>query len=381
MNHRVGQDSPTTVADSLSQIASSQSISGTGALHLAALLLRASSEYAGEKLPKVYIPEPTWSNHHQVFAAAGFDCIAFPYYDAQSKTLDWQLYRQTLSSIEPESIVILHACAQNPTGIDPSKDQWREIGQLLKTRKIFPIVDAAYLGFNSGNVDEDAFAIRHIVNDLSMDAAVCVSFAKNMGLYGKHPFPTRKGHDQTNLGTGERIGCTMVATSSEDITLNIQSVLERLQRSEISNPPAFGAKIASTILSNEELKKMWFDDLITMSSRIRDMRHALFDRLVKNGMSCHVPLIQLTKSKDAPGDWSHIVKQTGMFAILGLSSDTVLRLKGRSPPYMQQLKAQLTSHADQFHVYMASNSRISIAGLNTKNVDYVAESIKECLRA
>jgi aspartate aminotransferase len=136
-------------------------------------------------LPKIYIPEPTWSNHHQVFSSLGFSCESFKYYDHETRDLDIESYYSTLRNAEPKSIVILHACAHNPTGCDPTKEQWREIAQLMKARQLFPLFDAAYLGFNSGNYDEDAFAIRLFVGEMKMEAGICISFAKNMGLYGE----------------------------------------------------------------------------------------------------------------------------------------------------------------------------------------------------
>ena len=172
--------------DRFSQIASCQSLSGTGALHLAGLLLRACRE----TLPKVYIPAPTWSNHHQVFSSLGFPCESFQYYDPATRDLDVESYYSMLRRAEPNSVVILHACAHNPTGCDPSREQWREIARLMKERRLFPLFDAAYLGFNSGNFDEDAFAIRLFIGEMGMEAGVCVSFAKNMGLYGRRgPLP------------------------------------------------------------------------------------------------------------------------------------------------------------------------------------------------
>lgn len=163
------------------QVATCQSLSGTGALHLAGLLLARCHPVR----PKVYIPEPTWSNHVQVFSSIGFECESFSYYDKDSKTLDFESYLRTLRAAAPGSIFVLHACAHNPTGVDPTKDQWREIGDVMKERGLFPVFDAAYLGFNSGCFDEDAFAIRHFIQDLGLEAVVCASFAKNMGLYGK----------------------------------------------------------------------------------------------------------------------------------------------------------------------------------------------------
>ncbi|KAK5023282.1 Aspartate aminotransferase, cytoplasmic [Exophiala sideris] len=199
----------------------------------------------------------------------------------------------------------------------------------MKEKDLFPLFDAAYLGFKSGNIEEDAFAIRHFVNDLGMEAAIAISFAKNMGLYG------------------ERVGCTMFVTKSEEIALNVESVMEKVQRSEISNPPAFGAKIAAEILSDPRLRKLWYADLQTMSSRIAKMRANLYASLVEYG---------------APGVWDHIIQQSGMFAFVGLSPKTVIELRER------------------YHIYMADNSRISIAGLTDANVAYVARAIAECLR-
>ncbi|KAJ5638995.1 Aspartate aminotransferase [Penicillium longicatenatum] len=278
-----------------SKIATCQSLSGTGALHLAGLLLRACHT----TLPKVYIPEPTWSNHHQVFQSLGFPCESFEYYDHDTKTLDIEAYYSMLRQAEPNSVVILHACAHNPTGCDPSKEQWREIARLMKAQQLFPLFDSAYLGFNSGNFDEDAFAIRLFLGEMQMEAGVCVSFAKNMGLYG------------------ERVGSLLVSTNDKQVAMNTQSMLEMLQRSEVSNPPAFGAKIASQVLANDELRQMWFQDLMTMSGRIRSMRAALYENLIS---------------------------------------------------------------FEKHHVYVADNSRISIAGLNSGNVEYVARSITQCLK-
>ena len=116
----------------------------------------------------------------------GFQCETFSYYDYANKTLDIDSYLNTLKYADRGSVFIIHACAHNPTGCDPSKSQWREIGQIMKQRQLFPLFDAAYLGFNSGNVDEDAFAIRHFIGELQMEATVCMSFAKNMGLYGNY---------------------------------------------------------------------------------------------------------------------------------------------------------------------------------------------------
>ncbi|BCS18273.1 uncharacterized protein APUU_11101A [Aspergillus puulaauensis] len=307
------------------RLATSQAISGTGSLHLAGKILKYCS--TTPSLPKVYIPTPTWSNHHLVFSSLGFECVSFQYYSPASKSLDIDSYLATLRSAAPGSIIILHACAHNPTGLDPSIEQWKEIASIVQARNLFPLFDAAYLGFNSGDYDRDAWAIRHFVSDLGLEAAVCLSFAKNMGLYG------------------ERVGALVLATTDKEVAGNAQSVLESLQRSEISNPPAFGAKIAETIMRDDGLRGLWFQDLKTMSGRIQEMRRALFD-----GLNTY-----------SSGNWDHLIRQSGMFGFLGLSKDAVKTLK------------------DEYHIYMAENSRVSIAGLNTGNVDYVARSIAEVL--
>ncbi|KAI4762110.1 aromatic-amino-acid aminotransferase [Aureobasidium sp. EXF-3400] len=245
-----------------------QSLSGTGGLHLTGLLLKTCRGPS----TKVYIPDPTWSNHQQVFETLGFQCITFPYYDYRKKALDIDSYLSTLQEAEPGSIVILHACAHNPTGCDPTKEQWRNLGKIMKERHLFPLFDAAYLGFNSGSIDSDAFAIRTFVDELELEVAVCVSFAKNMGLYG------------------ERVGCVVIVSDSPAVAVKTQSTLEMIQRSEVSNPPAFGAKIASAILGSEDLRRAWYDDLNTMSGRIRKMRTQLFDELVNCGTSRLFPL-------------------------------------------------------------------------------------------
>ncbi|KIW29288.1 uncharacterized protein PV07_05113 [Cladophialophora immunda] len=166
-------------------------------------------------------------------------------------------YLEALRPAEPNSILILHACAHNPTGCDPTQDQWKEIGAVVKERQLFPLFDVAYLGFRSGNFDKDAFSIRHFVNGLGLETAIAVSFAKNMGFYG------------------ERVGATLFVTSTEEVAHKCESMLERLQRSEISNPPAYGAKIAAEILGDSLLRNMWFEDFKTMSDRIAAMRTSL----------------------------------------------------------------------------------------------------------
>ncbi|KAL4983355.1 pyridoxal phosphate-dependent transferase [Aspergillus falconensis] len=291
------------------KLATPQSISRTGPLHLARALIKYCTLKAKDRgvdaVRKVYIPSPTWSNHHLLFSSLGFKVIHFDYYNSATKSLDIDSYLSTLRSADPGSVVLLHACAHNPTGLDPDTKQWKEIGSMIKERRLFPVFDAAYLGFNSGDYDKDAWAI------------LCLSFAKNMGLYG------------------ERVGALIIFTAVPVVAKNTQSVLESLQRSEISNPPAFEAKIAEAILSDKRLRSIWFEDLKTMSGRISEMRRALFEGL------------------------NRYCTQSGMFGLLGYS--------------------RVSCVVHEYHIYMADNSRVSIAGLNTGNVEYVARSIAEVL--
>lgn len=227
------------------------------------------------------------------------------------------------------SIILLHACAHNPTGVDPTMDQWKELATIMSQKRHFPFFDCAYQGFASGDLARDAAAIRYFI-DQGFELLVCQSFAKNFGLYG------------------ERAGCFHFVTSAgPDATTTIQRIgsqLAILQRSEISNPPLYGARIASTVLNDPKLFAEWEDNLRTMSGRIISMRKELRSKL---------------ESLGTPGTWNHITDQIGMFSFTGLSEFQVQKLR------------------DEYHIYMTKNGRISMAGLNSRNVDHVAQAIKK----
>ena len=223
----------------------------------------------------------------------GYEVKHLPYFKAGA--FDFEGYMAGLRSASPGSAVVLHACAHNPTGCDPSRDQWREIAGLVRERGIFPIFDSAYLGFNSGSVDDDAWTIRHFVEDLKLEASVCLSFAKSMGLYG------------------ERIGLVSFVTRTPETARTVSSILENVQRATVSNPPAYGARIAAAVLGTPSIADQWAKDLVTMSGRIKSMRYKLFEEL---------------KKLQTPGDWSHLIKQTGMFGYTGLSRSQVAYLEG-----------------------------------------------------
>ena len=230
------------------------------------------------------------------------------------------------------SIILLHACAHNPTGVDPTKDQWKQIASIIRSKGHFPFFDCAYQGFASGDLNNDAWAIRYFVEQ-GFELLVAQSYAKNFGLYG------------------ERAGCFHFVTSpgsqAKDTTIRVASQLAILQRSEISNPPAYGARIASLILNDEGLFAEWEANLRTMSGRIITMRKELRSKL---------------EEMKTPGTWNHITDQIGMFSFTGLNEKQVLKIR------------------EDAHVYMTKNGRISMAGLNTHNIDYFAKAIDKVVR-
>ena len=241
---------------------------------------------------------------------------------------------------------MVHACAHNPTGCDPSWAQWEAIASIIAEKSLFPIFDAAYLGFNSGSFDDDARVIKYFIEDKGLEVAVCVSMAKNMGLYG------------------ERVGLAAFVTNFPESRAAAQSVLESMQRVTISNPPAYGARVATAVIGTPELRQQWMADMGTMAGRIRGMRNRLYEELEELG---------------TPGNWSHVVQQNGMFAYLGLSRTQVRHLEGRFVT-TNLLGPCANGIAEKWHVYMAASSRISVAGLNEHNVDRFAKALDETVR-
>lgn len=256
----------------------------------------------------------------------------YPYFSPQTKGLDFDGMVSAIESAQEGSIILLHACAHNPTGVDPTRDQWTQLATLLRKKRHFPFFDCAYQGFASGDLENDAWAIRYFVEQ-GFEMCVAQSFAKNFGLYG------------------ERAGAFHFVTGpspdAADTIARISSQLAILQRSEISNPPAYGARIASLVLNDPKLFAEWEANLRTMSGRIKDMRAALRRKLEELG---------------TPGTWKHITDQIGMFSFTGLYEKQVMRLR------------------EDAHVYMTKNGRISMAGLNTGNVEYFAEAMDRVVR-
>jgi len=304
-----------------------QTISGTGANHLGALFLSRFYKWNGE--PKVYLSNPTWANHFAIFKNVGIKPEEYRYFDSRTIGLDFEGMKEDIRSAVPRSVFLLHACAHNPTGVDPTPDQWTELTDLFLQNGHYAFFDCAYQGFASGDLNKDASAVRYF-EQRGVPMLICQSFAKNAGLYG------------------ERIGALHIVGSTKDEADRVKSQLSILLRSEISNPPAFGARLMALILNDSVLFQQWTDDIKTMAYRIIAMREELH--------------AILTKDLKTPGNWDHIISQIGMFSFTGLNA------------------AQSNAMIEKAHIYMTSNGRISMAGLNSKNVRYVAESLDKTVR-
>eukprot|EP01094_Clydonella_sp_ATCC50884_P030527 TRINITY_DN9_c0_g1_i2.p1 TRINITY_DN9_c0_g1~~TRINITY_DN9_c0_g1_i2.p1 ORF type:complete len:440 (+),score=129.00 TRINITY_DN9_c0_g1_i2:41-1321(+) len=298
-----------------------QSLSGTGALRLIGEFL---ARYQPDR--KLLMPNPTWANHAPTFKAGGLaDQDSYRYYDPSTCGLDFDGFAEDIDRAAEGSIVLLHACAHNPTGVDPSADQWKEISAIMKKRNHIALFDSAYQGFASGDCDRDAQAVRQFVND-GHNVIVCQSFAKNFGLYGT------------------RTGALTIVAANEAEAERVSSQLKIHIRSMYSNPPCHGSRIVAEVLNDPELNKLWLREVKSMADRIISMRHTLVDNL------------------DAAGstrDWKHITDQIGMFTFTGLKPDEVDRLR------------------EEYHIYMTKNGRVSVAGITTSNVKYLADSIHE----
>ncbi|KAJ5545002.1 pyridoxal phosphate-dependent transferase [Penicillium sp. DV-2018c] len=311
------------------RVVSIQTVSGTGANRLGAELLARNV-----RPPCVWIPDPTWANHYAIWELAGVPHKSYPYYDASRKSFNFEGTFCTLEeSASEKDVVILHACAHNPTGADPTQEQWKMLARLCKDKGLIPFFDLAYQGFASGDAKKDAWAIRHFFYEAQkVEFCVAQSFSKNFGLYG------------------QRVGALHVvlsSTATEEVSDKVLSNLCHLVRGEYSMAPRGGAEIVKRVLGNDKLRKKWQEDLTTMSQRIQQMRHALFNELSR---------------LNTPGEWTHVINQIGMFSYIGLTE--------------HQVKIMTEKH----HIYMLKSGRISISGLNQHNVRYVAMAIDDVVR-
>jgi len=300
--------------------ANTQTISGTGALKIGAEYL---GKFQGNK--QIYLPKPSWGNHTPIFKNSGLDVQGYTYYKPEGCSLDFDGMIGDIKKMPVGSTIVLHACAHNPTGVDPNAEQWAEISKVCKDQGLLVFFDMAYQGFASGSVDKDATAVRQFVND-GHKVLLAQSFAKNMGLYG------------------ERVGAFTVMANDLEEAKRIESQLKIIIRPIYSNPPFGGARLVNTIMNDADLHAMWLEDVKGMADRIIDMRAKLTDGLVSRGSS---------------HDWSHINNQIGMFCFTGLKKEQVQKLW------------------DEHSVYLTLDGRVSVAGVTSGNVDYLANAIHE----
>ncbi len=298
-----------------------QAPGGSGSLRVAAgVVLRAAPGAT------VWVSEPTWANHVPLLGGAGLDLKSHPYYDTTRHVLDIDGMLSTLEAAAPGDLLLLHACCHNPSGLDPTEEDWRRIADLVVDKQLVPFIDMAYQGFATG-VDEDAFIIRHLAERVP-EMIVCNSCSKNFGLYR------------------DRVGTVSLLAADKDRRDIVHSQASIVVRTLYSVPPDHGAAVVSIILNDDSLRANWLVELGEMRERLRSMRELLNDAL-----SRHAP--------DA--DFSHLVRASGMFCFLGVSKEQVQRLK------------------KEFGIYMVDSSRINVAGITEANVDYLASSIAAVL--
>ena len=298
-----------------------QAVGGTSALRIGAdFLLQETSQ-------TIYISTPTWPNHRLIFTRCGMNVKNYRYYDDVEKVLDFQGMCDDLSQMPEGSIIVLHGICHNPTGIDLKMDQWKTLSALIKHHRLIPFFDLAYQGF-SGSLDQDAEAVRLFATE-GHEMLVANSFSKNFGLYC------------------ERVGSIAVITNKTDLLPNIASQVKQLIRANYSNPPRHGALIVAEVLQSPFLKTLWIDDLSAMRDRMQLMRKQLI-----LGLS----------SKNSARDWSFLEGQQGFFSFSGLTTNQVSRM------------------IEKYAIYMPTNGRINVAGLNHHNLDYVINAIHEIVR-
>lgn len=302
-----------------------QTLSGTGAVALA-------SNFIAQFITKnIWLPNLSWPNHDNIFTRNGLkNNYRYSYYDLASGTLSVDKWLSELKEVVPKSstphCILLHACCHNPTGLDPTREDWAKIIDTIHELNMIPIIDMAYQGLESGNLIEDAYVIRECLSgrDWRNGIYICQSFAKNMGLYG------------------ERIGSLSVITPSKAPSTTkaaIDSQLRQIIRSMYSSPPGYGSRVANLVLADKSLKQQWFSDVESMVNRLKSVRIQMFEKL----------------------NWPSIIdfeQQHGMFYFTRFNQKQVDQLK------------------TQFSVYLTNDGRLSLSGINNSNINYVCEALE-----
>jgi aspartate aminotransferase len=303
------------------RVCSVQTPGGTGALRVAGDFMRS---VAG--IRDIWVSDPTWTNHFGIFQACGIQVHSYPYFDAGSNGLAFDNMLQTLQTVASGQAVLLHGCCHNPTGIDPSSTQWQKIAELCKEKNLLPVIDFAYQGFGDG-LEEDALAVR-IFSSMGINCLICSSFSKNFGLYQ------------------DRIGALTVICSDVMESEVVLSQLKAVVRTNYSNPPAHGAAVIATILTDESLRSLWKRELKDMCSRINTMRSRF---------------VECAREAGVAQDFSFLKQQKGMFSYSGLTKE--------------QVRALRENHA----IYVVGSGRINVAGLTEENLPIVCEAIAQVL--
>ncbi|HDZ57103.1 MAG TPA: aspartate/tyrosine/aromatic aminotransferase [Pseudomonas xinjiangensis] len=304
------------------RLITAQSLGGTGALKLGADFL---FRLTGKQL--VAISDPSWENHRALFEAAGYEVVTYPYYDPETHGLNLDGMLSGIEALPEGSVVLLHACCHNPTGVDLGLAEWARVIDVIQRRNHVPFLDIAYQGFGE-NLQDDAIAVR-LFAESGLPLLIASSFSKSFSLYG------------------ERVGALTLVTQNADEHARVLSQLKRVIRTNYSNPPTHGAKIVAAVLNNSELYALWEEELAEMRERIRGMRQALAEKLKAAGVA---------------GDVDFIRRQRGMFSYSGLTKEQVKRL------------------ADDFAIYAVNSGRICVAALNPGNIDHVASAMARVMR-
>lgn len=308
-------------SDTAERVRTLQAPGGSGSLRVAAsLILRARPDAT------LWVGDPTWANHVPLLGGAGLTLKTHPYYDTERHVIRLDAMLDALRSVPKGDMVLLHACCHNPSGLDPTDEQWREIAQVLVERDLVPFIDMAYQGF-ARDLDEDAFVIRHLAAQVP-EMIVCSSCSKNFGLYR------------------DRVGTLSIMAENATVADTVFSQVNNVVRTIYSMPPDHGAAVVRTILEDDTLRATWTAELAEMRERLTKMRRLLHDAL---------------RDKAPDHDFSHLARATGMFCFLGVTSAEVERLKR------------------EFGIYMVDSSRINVAGITPENVEYLADSIAAVL--
>ena len=298
-----------------------QALGGTGALKIGADFLR-------RFLPRseVYISAPSWENHRALFESAGFVVKEYPYYAADRHGLDFAAMKAALAALPAKSIVLLHACCHNPTGVDLSDAEWQEVVGIVAERDLVPFLDFAYQGFGDG-IEQDAASVRAFAR-AGLPCVISSSFSKSFSLYR------------------ERVGAITFVTADADETKRVTSQVKRTIRTNYSNPSSHGGQVVALVLGNADLRQKWESELTEMRTRIRKMRTLFVAQLKARGIT---------------RDFSFIEQQRGMFSYSGIELDKVRRLRS------------------EFGIYIVDSGRICLAAMNEKNLEYITDSIARVL--